>query len=190
MLINRGFFAVILLIGFGLVSAQVTNLASCIANGYSQCWCNCQVPLVNQYCPTASELTQCSCTNQDYHSAIESCIQSANCAGLAGGLATASSICAEFGYSLVLSTAASTLASTGATSSIGGSTGSTTSITAGTSGQGNSGSVSHSSSSLGPGAIAGIVIGSIAVLVIAILGTILILQRGSRNKAVVVSYED
>jgi hypothetical protein len=215
MLIKQEFVAVaaILLTGdsiVSIVSAQVGTIANCLALGYSQCWCNCQIPLINQYCPVTAQITECSCTNTDYHSQIELCLESASCAGLTGGLATASSICAKYGYSLVLSapstvalastgassgpealnTVSGTLVShlTGATGSNGGSPGITTLAS---SSQGSAASPSYSSGSLKPGAIAGIVIGSIAVLVIGILGTIFLLQRGgSRNKAAAVIYRD
>jgi hypothetical protein len=186
MFIYPGFLAASLLIGLSLVSAQVDTLINCLENGYSQCWCGCSVPLVNQYCPSAATLAECSCTNANYHSQANACLQNANCANLAAGLAIASSNCAEFGYPLTEPT--TTASATGGQALVTSSSGITTAINIGfNTGQG---STNHSSGSLQPGTIAGIVIGSLAVFVIALLGTIFLLQRGSKNRAAAVSYRD
>jgi hypothetical protein len=175
-------------------------MADCLETGYTECWCNCVLSVVNQYCSAAAILTGCQCTNLNYRTPMLACVQSSNCVSVSEDISIAEEVCSLAGYSLALppnfalstsavggSIALSTAsASAGGTGLNGGSAGFTTSINTGASGQG----YAASRSSLQPGAIAGIVIGSIAVLVIAIIGIILILQRRLRNKAVAVSYRD
>jgi hypothetical protein len=220
MLLRRVLSAAILLLSTtSLVSAQVTN-ENCLLNGYPQCLCTCQVPLINSYCSDETTLTQCSCTNTDYHSALISCIAKADCSDLTGIASTASAICAAYGYSLVFASVSSTSAPTAAATSPASAATTTatatglvqvstvTSVSSGVTsslpifstatstsvgvvaGQSQSPSPSpsgKSGSSLGTGAIAGIAIGGAAVLLIAILGTVFLIQRGSRNRAAAVS---
>jgi len=195
MIINQGFLAATLLIRLGLVSAQGATMAECLAAGFTQCWCNCALSADSQYCSAAATLVGCHCTNLNYRTPMLACVQSSNCTSVSQDIVIAEEECSLAGFTLALppsfalSTSAgggSVVLNTASASAGSGSTGLTPLATTGASGQGST--ASHSG--LQPGAIAGIVIGSIAVLVIVIIGIILILQGASRNKAAAVSCRD
>jgi hypothetical protein len=202
MLINQGSLAAALLIGLGLVSAQVATMAECLETGYTDCWCTCVLSVVDQYCSAAAILTECQCTNLNYRTPMLECVQSSNCPSVSEDISIAEEVCSLGGYSLALPVgfAVSTNAAGGsiifltasATAAAGGSAAFTTSAATGgsvafTTSAATGQSSAASRGSLQPGAIAGIVIGSIAVLVLGIIGIILALQRGSRNNAAAVS---